>query len=431
MAPVPRVMGTQDFYPDGWALQVALREIMLAAGRGYGYQEYEGPAIEYLDLYLGKSSEEIVTQQTFRIQDRDGKALLLRPELTPTLARMIAAREQEIALPARWQLWGQFYRYERPQRGRGRSFFQWNVDLLGSESAHADAEVIQVACALFASLGLEPDAVQIKLNDRAALEADLTGAFGVPAELVRGVFRVIDRLDKVGDDRACGQMVEIGLEQGQAEGVVAFVQEPVDEPPARLAAIVEQLRISGHDRYVQLDRSIARGFEYYTSTVFEAWAAGDLRRAIFGGGRYDDLTRQVGGKQRVPGVGMAVGDMALLELLRELDRVPAPAQSGPDVLVTVFGPEQQEASARVADRLRRRGVAVELALDPGQRLERQLRHADRVGARLALIIGPDEADAGTVLVKDLLRRQQEHLPAADIDALVDRLVSRASESGTA
>ena len=328
MAPVPRVKGTQDFYPDGWALQVALREIMLAAGRSYGYQEYEGPAIEYLDLYLGKSSEEIVTQQTFRIQDRDGKALLLRPELTPTLARMIAAREQEIPLPARWQSWGQFYRYERPQRGRGRSFFQWNVDLLGSESAHADAEVIQVACALFASLGLAPDAVQIRLNDRAALEADLTGTFGVPAELVRGVFRVIDRLDKVGDERACAQMVEIGLQQGQAERVVAFVQEPVADPPERLAAIVEQLRISGHDRYVQLDRSIARGFEYYTSTVFEAWAAGDLRRAIFGGGRYDDLTRQVGGKQRVPGVGMAVGDMALLELLRELDRVPAPAPSG-------------------------------------------------------------------------------------------------------
>ena len=430
MAPVPRVKGTQDFYPDGWALQVALREIMLAAGRAYGYQEYEGPAIEYLDLYLGKSSEEIVTKQTFRIQDRDGKALLLRPELTPTLARMIAAREQEIPLPARWQSWGQFFRYERPQRGRGRSFFQWNVDLLGSESAHADAEVIQVACALFASLGLEPDAVQIRLNDRAALEADLTGAFGVPAELVRGVFRVIDRLDKVGDDRACGQMVEIGLEQGQAEGVVAFVQEPVDEPPARLAAIVEQLRISGHDRYVQLDRSIARGFEYYTSTVFEAWAAGDLRRAIFGGGRYDDLTRQVGGKQRVPGVGMAVGDMALLELLRELDRVPAPARSGPDVLVTVFGPEQQEASARVADRLRRRGVAVELALDPAQRLERQLRHADRVGARFALIIGPDEAAAGTMLVKDLTQRRQEHLPAGDTDALIDLLLSRASEPGT-
>ena len=430
MAPVPRVKGTQDFYPDGWALQVALREIMLAAGRSYGYQEYEGPAIEYLDLYLGKSSEEIVTQQTFRIQDRDGKALLLRPELTPTLARMVAAREQEIPLPARWQSWGQFYRYERPQRGRGRSFFQWNVDLLGSESAHADAEVIQVACALFASLGLEPDAVQIKLNDRAALEADLTGAFGVPAERVRGVFRVIDRLDKVGDDRACAQMVEIGLQQGQAEGVVAFVQEPVAEPPARLAAIVEQLRISGHDRYVQLDRSIARGFEYYTSTVFEAWAAGDLRRAIFGGGRYDDLTRQVGGKQRVPGVGMAVGDMALLELLRELDRVPAPAPSGPDVLVTVFGPEQQEASARVADRLRRRGVAVELALDPAQRLERQLRHADRVGARFALIIGPDEAEAGTVLVKDLRQRQQERLPAGDTDALIDLLLGRASQSGT-
>ena len=432
MATVPRVKGTQDFYPEAWALQLALRETMLAAGRAYGYQEYEGPAIEYLDLYLGKSSEEIVTQQTFRIQDRDGKALLLRPELTPTLARMIAAREQEIPLPARWQSWGQFFRYEKPQRGRGRSFFQWNVDLLGSESAHADAEVIQVACALFVALGLEASDVQIKLNDRAALEADLTGALGVPAELVRDVFQVIDRLEKVGADRAAAQMVEIGLDGGQANEVVGFVQEPVAEPPERLAAIMEQLEITGHHQYVQLDRGIARGFDYYTSTVFEAWAAGGLRRAIFGGGRYDDLTRQVGGKQRVPGVGMAVGDMALLELLRELDRVPASAQAGPEVLVTVFGAEQQQASARIAERLRRRGMAVEIVLDPGQRLERQLRHADRVGARYALIIGPDEAADGTVLVKDLRERQQEHLPADDTDALVDRLdgrLHRSAETG--
>ena len=421
MAPVARVKGTQDFYPDDWAQQLALRETMLAAGRAYGYREYEGPAIEYLDLYLGKSSEEIVARQTFRIQDRDGKELLLRPELTPTLARMIAAREQEIPLPARWQSWGQFFRYERPQRGRGRSFFQWNVDLLGSESAHADAEVIQVACELFTALGLEAADVRIKVNDRAALEADLTGGLGVPAESVRGVLQVIDRLDKVGAGRAQGQMTALGLAPGQADEVIAFVQAPVADPPERLAAIVEQLAITGHDRYVTLDRGIARGFDYYTGTVFEAWAAGGLRRAVFGGGRYDDLTRQVGGKRRVPGVGMAVGDMALLELLRELDRVPAPARAAPDVVVTVFGAEQQQASARIADRLRRHGVAVELALDPGQRLERQLRHADRTGARYALIIGPDEAAAGTVLVKDLTERRQEHLPADDADALAARL----------
>ena len=421
MAPVARVKGTQDFYPDDWAQQLALRETMLAAGRAYGYQEYEGPAVEYLDLYLGKSSEEIIARQTFRIQDRDGKELLLRPELTPTLARMIAAREQEIPLPARWQSWGQFFRYERPQRGRGRSFFQWNVDLLGSESAHADAEVIQVACELFTALGLEAADVRIKVNDRAALEADLTGGLGVPAESVRGVLQVIDRLDKVGAGRAQAQMTALGLAPGQADEVIAFVQAPVADPPERLAAIIEQLAITGHDRYVTLDRGIARGFDYYTGTVFEAWAAGGLRRAVFGGGRYDDLTRQVGGKRRVPGVGMAVGDMALLELLRELDRVPAPARAAPDVLVIVFGAEQQQASARIADRLRRHGLAVELALDPGQRLERQLRHADRTGARYALIIGPDEAAAGTVLVKDLTERRQEHLPADDADALAARL----------
>ena len=418
MPPVARVKGTQDFYPDAWAQQIALREIMLAAGRGYGYREYEGPAIEYLDLYLDKSSEEIVTQQTFRIQDRDGKALLLRPELTPTLARMIAAREREIALPARWQSFGQFFRYERPQRGRGRSFFQWNVDLLGSESAVADAEVIQVACALFAALGLSAAEVQIRINDRAALDADLTGTLGVAAAQVRGVLAVVDRLDKVGPERARGQLVELGLGEGQAGELVAFVGAPVSDPSPRLATIMEQLAIGGHDEYVRLDRAIARGFDYYTSTVFEAWATGDLRRAIFGGGRYDDLTRQVGGKQRIPGVGMAVGDLALFELLRALDRVPVPAAGGPAAVVTVFDADLQPASARIAEALRRHGLAAELCLDPGQRLDRQLKHADRVGARYALIIGPDEAAQGAVMVKDLRRRTQQCCPASDADALV-------------
>lgn len=421
MPSVARVKGTQDFYPEAWAQQVALREAMLAAGRAYGYQEYEGPIIEYLDLYLGKSSQEIVSRQTFRIRDRDGKALLLRPELTPTLARMIAAREREVTLPARWQSFGQFFRYERPQRGRGRSFYQWNVDLLGSESPVADAEVILVACALLRALGLRPGEVRVRINDRAEMEQALTGTLGVAAEQVRGVLQVIDRLDKVGAEGAGAQLGELGLGAGQAQEVVAFVRAPAEAPAARLAAVLEQVAIAGQEEYVAQDRSVVRGFDYYTGTVFEAWASGELRRAVFGGGRYDDLTRQVGGKARVPGVGMAVGDLALLELLRELERLPAAAARGPAAVVTVFGAERQAHSARLAEGLRRRGVAVELCLEPGQRLERQLKHADRVGARFALILGPDEAATDTVVVKDLRRRTQETLPAGDLDALAAQL----------
>lgn len=421
MPSVARVKGTQDFYPEDWAQQVALREAMLAAGRAYGYQEYEGPTIEYLDLYLGKSSQEIVSRQTFRIRDRDGKALLLRPELTPTLARMIAAREREVTLPARWQSFGQFFRYERPQRGRGRSFYQWNVDLLGSESPVADAEVILVACALLRALGLRPGEVRVRINDRAEMEQALTGTLGVAAEQVRGVLQVIDRLDKVGAERACAQLGELGLGAGQAQEVVAYVRAPAEAPAPRLEAVLEQVAIAGQEEYVAQDRSVVRGFDYYTGTVFEAWASGELRRAVFGGGRYDDLTRQVGGKARVPGVGMAVGDLALLELLRELERLPAAAARGPAAVVTVFGAERQARSARLAEGLRRRGVAVELCLEPGQRLERQLKHADRVGARFALILGPDEAAADTVVVKDLRLRTQETLPAGDLDALAAQL----------
>ena len=251
------------------------------------------------------------------------------------------------------------------------------------------------------------------------MEADLTGTFGVAAEQVRGVFAVIDRLDKVGDEPAQGQLVEFGLGQGQAGELVAFVGSSVTDPGPRLATIMEQLAIGGHDEYVRLDRAITRGFDYYTGTVFEAWATGDLRRAIFGGGRYDDLTRQVGGKQRIPGVGMAVGDLALLELLRARNRVPAPAASGPTAVVTVFDGDLQPASAHLAEVLRGHGVAAELCLDPGQRLDRQLKHANRVGARYALIVGPDEAAEGVATVKDLRRRTQERYPVSDPAAVSD------------
>lgn len=295
--------------------------------------------------------------------------------------------------------------------------------MLGSESPVADAEVILVACTLLRALGLRPEEVRVLVNDRAAMEQALAGRLGVAAEQVRGVLQVIDRLDKVGAERAAAQLVELGLGAGQAQEVVAYAQAPpaAEAPSARLAAVLEQVGVAGQEEYVAVDRSVVRGFDYYTGTVFEAWASGELRRAIFGGGRYDDLTRQVGGKARVPGVGMAVGDLALLELLRELKRLPAPAARGPAVVVTVFGPELQGRSARLAEELRRRGVAVELWLEPGRRLERQLKHADRVGAKFALILGPDEAAAGTVVVKDLRRGTQEIRPADAPDALAAQL----------
>lgn len=427
MALVERVKGTQDYYPEEWAQQVILRDLMISQGEKYGYKEYEGPLIEYLKLYLGKSSEEIVTKQTFRIQDRDGKALLLRPELTPTLARMIAARERQITLPVRWQSFGQFFRYEKPQRGRGRSFYQWNVDLLGSESSVADAEIIQIACSLFESLDIDPTQVQIRINDRAELESDLTGTLGIKNCQLRGVVKIIDRLEKISKDLAVSQLIELGIGTVQASEVIGYINSPVEKLPPRLATIIEQMQIANQEAYIQVDRRIVRGFDYYTGPVFEAWGLGDLQRSIFGGGRYDNLIHQIGGKTRVPGVGMAVGDMALIELLRSIDKMPQQVSENPEVVITVFSNDERLESARLANQLRRRGLNVLMCLDPSQRLDRQLKYADRVGARFVFILGPDEVSNSTIIVKDLLQRTQKIYANSDLDIISAAILDHQSK----
>ncbi|MDA0749023.1 MAG: histidine--tRNA ligase [bacterium] len=418
---IQRVKGTRDFYPEDWAYQKWLSNTCISLAKGFGYQEYEGPILEPMDLYLGKSSEEIVTQQTFTVADRDGKQLVLRPELTPTLARMIAQKEGELAFPVRWQSYGCFFRYERPQRGRGRAFYQWNIDLLGSEQATADAELITIACNLLKSLGLTPEHATVRINDRQGLEQHLVGQLGLTQDQVRPLFSVIDRIDKVDADRFRAQLCDLGLSAAQIDLLLGRLEDPDPSFSPWLQQIVSLVEQSGAGDYVQVDPKIVRGFDYYTSTVFEAWAKTSLRRAIFGGGRYDNLTLQVGGKKQVPGVGFAVGDMALAELLKEVNLAPVLPGTAPDLYVTVFSEELLAQSIAFAREIRNRGLAVELALEPGRRLDRQFKHADRKGIAYVAVLGPDEIERGVVVLKNLTTRSQVELDMQDLDAVVTHL----------
>ena len=198
---IPKVKGTRDFYPEDWAYQKWLCEKFIGVGNLFGYREYESTILEYMALYLGKSSEEIVTQQTFTLSDRDDKQLVMRPELTPTLARMVAQKEGELTFPIRWQSYGRFFRYERPQRGRGRSFFQWNIDALGSDSYLADAEIITIACTLFKHLGLSTQHATIRVNDRQGLENLIARELALSPENIRPVLGAIDRIDKMPEEK--------------------------------------------------------------------------------------------------------------------------------------------------------------------------------------------------------------------------------------
>ena len=415
---IQKVKGTRDFYPEDWAYQKWLCEKFIGVGNLFGYREYESAILEYMALYLGKSSEEIVTQQTFTLSDRDDKQLVMRPELTPTLARMVAQKEGELTFPIRWQSYGRFFRYERPQRGRGRSFFQWNIDALGSDSYLADAEIIAIACTLFKHLGLGPEHATIRVNDREGMEGLIAKTLALSPDDIRPVFAAVDRIDKMPEEKFRAYLTgDLGLCTGQIDALYDLLHTADLGFSPWLARIFEHLDKAGVSEFVELDLKIVRGFDYYTRTVFEAWAKTSLRRALFGGGRYDNLTRQVGGKREIPGVGFAVGDMAIAELLKEIDAYPRVETPGACVFVAVFSEDLLAQSSAFADRLRRAGIATELHLAPGQRLDRQFRYADRQGIPFAAVIGPDEAVANTVVLKDLKNRAQRVFPNDDLSKI--------------
>lgn len=415
---IPRVKGTRDFYPEDWAYQKWLCEKFIGVGNLFGYREYESTILEYMSLYLGKSSEEIVTQQTFTLSDRDDKQLVMRPELTPTLARMVAQKEGELTFPIRWQSYGRFFRYERPQRGRGRSFFQWNIDALGSDSYLADAEIITIACTLFKHLGLSNEHATIKVNDRQALEILIAQKLTLSPEDIKPVFGAIDRIDKIPEEKFRTYLAnDLDLSAGQIDTLYEILHTTDLTFSPWLQHIFEQLDQNGVIDLVELDLKIVRGFDYYTRTVFEAWAKTSLRRALFGGGRYDNLTRQVGGKRQVPGVGFAVGDMAITELLKEIDTYPQLETPGARVFVTVFSEDLLAQSSSFAEKLRQEGIATELHFIPGQRLDRQFKYADRQNIPFAAVIGPDEASANTIVIKDLKARAQQIFSQNDLCAI--------------
>ena len=418
---VQRVKGTRDFYPEDWEYQKWLAEKFISLGTSFGYQEYEGSILEHMDLYLGKSSEEIVNRQTFSLTDRDGRLLVLRPELTPTLARMVAQREGQTVFPVRWQSYGQFFRYERPQRGRGRAFFQWNIDLLGSESHAADAEIITLACLLFKNLGLTPDHVTIRINDREGLEQLLRTTLDIPHQWIHPLFALVDRMDKMHPSKFHNELEKIGLSENKIDRLDHILKTRDLTPFPWLQQILTQLDLNGVAEYVEPDLKIVRGFDYYTRTVFEAWAKTTLRRAVFGGGRYDNLTVQVGGKRDLPGVGFALGEMAMTELLKEVGLYPEIRTKCADVLVTVFSEDLAEHSVSFARTAREHGISTELYLNPGHRLDRQLKYADRKGIPTAVIIGPDEVHANAVVVKDLVNRTQRAVARDCFDALWPQL----------
>ena len=403
---IPPVKGTRDFYPEQMAVRTWLYATVRRVSESFGYQEWEAPILESLDLYAAKSGEELVRKQSYVFTDRGGQEITLRPELTPSLARMVAQKQAELAFPARWWSFGPFWRYEKMQKGRAREFFQWNIDMLGVASPEADAELIAIAAGFLKAVGLTPDKASIFVNNRRYMDAGFED-IGIPSEKKAAVSALVDRREKMEPPDWDAYALEIGLSTTHLTGLKSLLADKQGWRRSgelfRLFAALEALGVAD---YVQFDPNIMRGLLYYTGTVFEAFdLSGGVRRAILGGGRYDNLLQDVGGEP-LSGVGFAMGDVVIGIILHELGLIPLLATTPASVLVSVFSPELQPKSLRLAAELREAGFSVACYPEPAK-LPRQFKYADRMGMRVVLVLGPDEAAQGNITLKDLANGTQE------------------------
>lgn len=419
---IPPVQGTRDFYPEQMAIRTWLYNTLRSVAESFGYQEYEAPILESLDLYAAKSGEELVKKQSYVFTDRGGSEIALRPELTPSLARMIAQRQGELTFPVRWWSFGPFWRYEHTQKGRTREFFQWNVDLLGTTAPEADAENVAVLATFFRRVGLEPSQVLIFVNDRRLMDARFDD-FGIEKKQRAAVLAWIDRRDKMEAKAWQAYGVELGLSRPQMDNLQAMLADKDlwkrSEELRRFFSAAEALGISS---FVRFEPSVVRGLLYYTGTVFEAWeVGGDIRRSVLGGGRYDNLLADVGGTS-LPAVGFAMGDVVISLILEKYGLLPKELSAQPaSVLVTVFDQERLSASYRLGSLLREAGIATAVYPEPAK-LPRQFKYADKMAARLALVLGPDEIAKDQVTLKDLQSGTQQTIPQGQLVQTVRKVL---------
>jgi histidyl-tRNA synthetase len=416
------VRGTRDFYPEDMAFRNWLFERWRTASRRAGFVEVDGPELEPLEVYTEKSGPEIA-EQLYWLTDKSKRRLALRPEFTPTLARMIAARQASLPEPIRWFNISRCFRYERAQKGRLRELFQWNVDLVGVEGEIADAECIAVAVDALRELGLGPQDVQVRISDRRLLSA-LLRHWGIPDDRVPQVFDILDKREKVPAEVLSGMLGEAGLEAAQREGVerlltwtdLGDVARQADTPEVRksveaLATLFGLLEAYGIADWCRFDIGIVRGLAYYTGPVWEVHDRKGELRAVIGGGRYDRLLADMGAKA-MPACGFGCGDVVLGILLEQRAKGPDRQPAAEYYVVAVEGAGLQPV-LRAVKQLRGRGKGTQYDLREGS-LKSQMKKAADAGARFAVIVNLPLAAEGKVLVRDMQTGEQRVVPLEDL-----------------
>lgn len=425
--PTAPYRGTRDFLPAEMSVRTQVFHRLYEVIERYGYQRYDGPILEPVEIYEAKTSQEIVEQQLYTLTDRGDRRLALRPEMTPSVARMIAGNAGRLQFPVRWYSHPNCHRYERPQRGRVREHWQINVDVFGSDSPACEIEFFELIHDMMAALGATPEMWVLRVNDRVLLDAMLTGVVGVDAGSVREVAALVDRWEKSTPEALAGHASGIGLTDKQFARlgeVLAAGPAVLDEIPAEVKQRSRLIRVLDSDarELVTYDPLIVRGFDYYTSTVFEVF---DLhpanRRSLFGGGRYDNLVGLYS-PQRIPGLGFGMGDVTLFDFLGTHGLLPEP-RAEVDTVVIPTADELLDAARAVARTVRAAGVRTLTPLE-SRKLGKEIGRADRAGARVVVIVGPEDWPAGYVTVRDLRTGEQQRVTLDAVGPVITGLLAQ-------
>ena len=396
--------GMRDFYPEDMAWRSRVFDAFRAAGEAAGFRQYDACVVESYELLARKAGEE-VGEQIYHFFDKSERHLALRAEMTPTLARMVAQRQKELSFPLKWTTIAQCFRYERMTKGRKREHYQWNLDIIGEDSVLAEAEVIGAACDALRRMGLSSADFKVHVSSRKFL-GELLAKSGIAADRHAQVFLALDKRGKMPDAEIAAMLKDGGLSDAEIEATFAIMETKDYSACPELVELFRLAEIAGFSDCLEFDISVIRGLSYYTGVVFECFDTKGEFRAIFGGGRYDNLLTTIGGEP-TSAVGLGFGDVVVTELLKaRLGEDAAAARKG--VAIGFMFPEQRDAAVSLAARLRKSGECVDLALR-SQKPKKFFSHAAESGAAKAVFLGPDDVEKGVARMKDLSTREEKEI----------------------
>jgi len=413
------VKGTRDFFPDEMRLRNWLFEVWRNVSVQAGFEEYDTCVLEHEELYIRKAGDEI-SKQLYSFEDKGGRRLSLRPEMTPSLARLVLQHKKSLSFPIKWFSMPQCFRYERMTKGRRREHFQWNADIIGQAEIVAEAEILMLLISACELMGLSAKEIRVFINDRRILNSILS-QISVPQEMHSEVLVIMDKRDKISIEALSKLLQDIGMSTTQVDQLNEYLlksdlielkkdlndTQGIDE----LQNLMDMMETAGFSDYLQFDISIVRGLSYYTGAVFEVNSPGKQHRSICGGGRYDSLLSTYGG-EIVPAVGFGFGDVVVLDVLKDLERFPELPREL-DYTIIPFAREQVGTALNIAAILRQQGSTVDCNFSM-KKMKKTLQQAGESGAAKAILLFPDELSENKVVIRDLRLHEQNPIKITDL-----------------